>query len=63
MFTEEARCRAKLKKAIKLLRDAKGAINDQLYAAGPDEVKQHPILRSHDRLTTKIEKFLGEVGI
>ncbi len=45
-------------KALKLLREAMSAINNQLYAAGPDEVKQHPILRANDRLTGRIERFL-----
>jgi pyruvate formate-lyase activating enzyme-like uncharacterized protein len=52
-------CRRDLRKAVKLLREAKGAIDDELNSAGIDEVRQHPILRAHDRISDRIEKFLN----
>ena len=58
MESEAAKCRRALQQALKLLREAKGAIDDELNAAGIDEVKEHPILTAHDKTSNKIEKFL-----
>lgn len=58
-FSEEAKLRMALRQALKLLDEAKQAINADLAAAGSDEVRQHPTLRARDRLSGKIEKFLG----
>lgn len=58
MASEEAKCRAALKRALLLLREAKGAIDDELNACGPDEVDENPILKGHDRTSDKIGRFL-----
>lgn len=58
MASEAAKCRAALKQALKLLREAKGAIDDELNASGQDEVNGNPILKGHDRTSDKIERFL-----
>jgi hypothetical protein len=47
---------------LKLLRQAKGAINDELFSAGEDEVKQHPVLTGHSLLVKRIEKALKDLG-
>ena len=50
------------KKALKLLREALHVIDEQLNAAGNDEVRQHPTLRRYDRLSNRIAKFLKTEG-
>lgn len=47
-------------KAIRLLKDAKWTIGEELEAAGPDEVKQHVTLRAHSRVYDKIAAFLDQ---
>lgn len=44
--------------ARRLLEKAATAISDDLYFAGPDEVRQHPSLQHRDRLVTKIRRYL-----
>lgn len=46
-------------RARKLLRLAANSIEEELYAAGEDEVRQHPTLRAKRRLVTRIDKFLS----
>lgn len=58
-FSEEAKLRATLRRALKLLDEAKRSIDADLNAAGADEVRQHPALRARDRLSDKIGEFLG----
>jgi hypothetical protein len=42
-----------------LLREAANAIWEELYAAGEDEVRQHPTLSAHAEIHAKIAKYLG----
>lgn len=48
----------RLKKRTRLLREALRVIVSELNAAGPEEVKQHPVLRAHDRLADRILREL-----
>lgn len=43
--------------ADKLLKECRAALSEDLMAAGPEEVKQHPTLRSRDRLLDKIDAY------
>lgn len=54
--------RRRQQQAIKLLRAARGALFDELYAAGNDEVRQQPRLRAVSRLVDRIDKFLKNAG-
>lgn len=46
---------------VKLLNQAACALDDELHAAGEDEVKDHPVLRAHKRLYDRICKALDAV--
>ena len=50
----------KVARLLVLLGEALGAIEDDLLAAGPDEVRQHPSLRRRRRIANKITKVLKE---
>ena len=46
-----------LKKAIKLLREAKNCIGEELSTCGEQEL-EHPVLKGHSDVYDKIEEFL-----
>jgi hypothetical protein len=41
------------------LEAARSAINDELFAAGAEEVEQHPTLRGHARAHRRVEQALA----
>lgn len=43
----------------RLLRDASGALSDELDVSTVDEIRQHPTLRAHQRVYNQIEKYLA----
>lgn len=47
-------------RALELLKRAKAAIDDELDAAGSEEVRQHPVLLGHARVSDAIQVFLHE---
>jgi len=53
---------SRLHRAVELLKEAADAIHEELYAAGTDEVAEHPILKAHARTHAKIVKFLEREG-
>lgn len=44
--------------AMRLLRDARGVINEELSANGPEEIASNPILMGHEEVVDKIDAFL-----
>lgn len=47
-----------MNKLVDVLKLAAGAIQDELEAAGPEEVAQHPILRGHAQVLAKCRAVL-----
>ena len=50
--------RQSTRRALKLLRDAATALEEECSAAGPDEVKVHPTLRRHAQVAQRIREFV-----
>ena len=61
------RCRRRMTAIVdaqrfrKLLRDAREAVQSELYAAGESEVRSHPALRAKQRLVDRIDAALARV--
>jgi hypothetical protein len=47
--------------ALRLLRQAVSAIADELHAAGPDDVREHPQLSEHASIHDRVWRFLDRV--
>lgn len=43
------------------LEAACGALEDECQAAGPDDVREHPVLRDHARIAAKGRKVLADL--
>ncbi len=43
---------------LPLLRDAAHALQEEVDAAGPDEVRQHPILSRHSRVADRLRRAI-----
>ena len=52
--------RREVRRLLALLKRAEGAIQDECDASGEDEVRDHPILRSHARLAAHIRAVIDE---
>jgi hypothetical protein len=50
------------RRAIALLKEAADIIYEELYAAGADDVNEHPTLSSHARTHERIVAFLKSIG-
>jgi hypothetical protein len=50
------------KRALELLELAADDLHQEIYAAGADEVEQHPTLQSHQQTFKKIVRFLEARG-
>jgi hypothetical protein len=48
-------------KARTLLSFAASALEDECEAAGPEEVRVHPIIRSHALLAARIRRYLQKM--
>ncbi len=53
------KCQRSVDKMRKLLEDAVDAVQDELTAAGPEEVRDHPAYQSKKKLVDRINKFLN----
>lgn len=62
-MTELERLDRDLRKAVRLLRDARFCIIEEINAAGADEVKQSPTLQRHERVADAVEKFVGKFDL
>jgi len=49
--------------ALRLLREAAGAIADELQAAGPEDTQDHAILRGHGRIHDRVLRFLARIEL
>jgi len=51
---------ADLRVALKLINLLAGCIDAELFAAGADEVRQHPTLRAYKRALDRARRFLAK---
>lgn len=62
-MTELEKLDRDFRKALRLLRTARFCIVEEVNAAGPEEVKQNPKLKRHDRVCDEIGKFVDKFDL
>lgn len=60
--TDLAAAREREGRLLRALRKCVGAIEDELRAAGPDDVRGHPTLKEHSRIARGARALLAEEG-